>query len=66
VQSKIRYYALWLPAFVILETGTKGQLLASNVAVHMVQVIAVWLMAGVLLGMAMVGYNQAKSRAVVR
>jgi hypothetical protein len=66
VQSKIRYYALWLPAFVILETGTKGQLLASNVAAHMVQVIAVWLMAGVLLGMAMVGYNQAKSRAVVR
>jgi hypothetical protein len=30
---------------------------------HVVQIVAAWLMAGVLLGMAMVGYNQAKTRA---
>jgi hypothetical protein len=32
---------------------------------RLVQVIAVWLMAGVLLGMAVAGYNQSTTRAVV-
>jgi hypothetical protein len=58
-QNKIRYYALWLPAIVILEAGGKHLPFMS----HLVQVVAAWLMAGVFLGMAMVGYNQVKARA---
>jgi hypothetical protein len=58
-QNKIRYYALCLPAFVILQMGGRHQPFVS----HVVQIVAAWLMAGVLLGMAMVGYNQAKARA---
>jgi len=58
-QNKIRYYALWLPAFVVLQMYGKHQPFVS----HLVQIVAAWLMAGVLFGMAMVEYNQVKERA---
>jgi hypothetical protein len=62
-QSKARYYVLWLPALVILEAGNKRDLGGSTfLASHSVQVISVWLMAGVAFGMAMVGYNQYRGQ----
>jgi hypothetical protein len=66
-QSKARYYVLWLPALVILETGNRRDLGGSTfLASHFVQVIAVWLMAGVIFGMAMVGYNQYRGQTAAR
>jgi hypothetical protein len=58
-QNKIRYYALWLPAFVVLQLGGRHQPFVA----HLVQIVAAWMMAGVLLGIAMAGYNEAKARA---
>jgi hypothetical protein len=64
-QSKVRYYVLWLPALVILEAGNRRDLGGSTfLASHFREVISVWLMAGVVVGMAMTGYNQYRFRAV--
>ena len=65
-QGKIRYYAqwaLWLPAIGLIQGAGKRGPGSSSPAIHPGQIIGVWLMAGVILGMAMVGYNQWKARS---
>jgi hypothetical protein len=65
-QNKFRYYSLWLlwlPVAGLIGAGEKHATGASFPAAHGIQVVALWLMAGVTLAMAMVAYNQRRGRA---
>jgi hypothetical protein len=66
-QNKVRYFLLYLPALGILQSvlnkNGRVELLNLLSMTHVIQVIAVWLMAGVILALAMVGFNEWKSRA---
>lgn len=66
-QNKVRYFLLYLPALGILQSvlnkNGRVELLNLLSMTHVIQVIAVWLMTGVILALAMVGFNEWKSRA---
>jgi hypothetical protein len=63
-QGKIRYFILYLPALFVLQSllnhEGRSDLLKWTSATHLIQVIAAWLMVGVIMAMAMVNMNQRK------
>jgi hypothetical protein len=66
-QRKIRYFILYAPAFfvfqAILNRQGRSELLQWTSATHLIQIIAAWLMIGVIMAMAMVAINQRKGEA---
>jgi hypothetical protein len=68
-QNKARVFLLYLPALGIFQSvlnqNGRVELLNMLSMTHVIQVIAVWLMAGVILAIAMAGFNEWKSRAAV-
>jgi hypothetical protein len=63
-QRKIQYFSLYLPAFFVLQSllnhEGRSDLLKWTSATHVIQIIAVWLMVGVIMAMAMVSMSQRK------
>jgi hypothetical protein len=63
-QGKIRYFILYLPALFVLQSllnhEGRSDLLKWTSATHLIQIIAAWLMVGVIVTMAMVNMNQRK------
>jgi hypothetical protein len=64
-QGKIRYFILYAPALFVLQSVLnhegRSDLLKWTSATHLIQIIAAWLMVGVIATMAMVGVNQRKT-----
>jgi hypothetical protein len=63
-QGKIRYFILYLPGLFVLQSllnhEGRSDLLKWTSATHLIQIIAAWLMVGVIVTMAMVNMNQRK------
>jgi hypothetical protein len=62
LQMKLRFYALWLPAFFILRANPNNLDFSALALSHSIQMVAVWLMTGVVIGMGMVLFNQRKAK----
>jgi hypothetical protein len=66
-QNKVRYLVLYFPALGILQSvlskNGRLELLGMFSVTHIIQIVAVWLMAGAILALVMVGYNEWKSPA---
>jgi hypothetical protein len=67
-QNRARYFLMYLPAIgifqAVLNKNGKADLFDLLSMTHIIQVIAVWLMTGVILALCMVGFNEWTSRAV--